>query len=121
MAPRHQCRSIDPSFAWLALSHISQVSSAPPPWLRGKVGRERLTCGRRALASLTSAPAAEGGGGGGGGVLNASQARAGLGRELGAALCLRCDVSDGVSDRVSHGWGPQRGAQPFGTSSHSCR
>ncbi|KAG2495801.1 hypothetical protein HYH03_006043 [Edaphochlamys debaryana] len=74
-------------------SSLEQMAAAPPPWLRGKSGRERLTTARRVLAAVSAAAGAaeaKGNGrgrgrGGGGGGLNPSQARAveaALGRSL---------------------------------------
>ncbi|GLI70630.1 hypothetical protein VaNZ11_015565 [Volvox africanus] len=34
---------------------LEQMASAPPPWLRGKAGRERLTAARRVVAAATRA------------------------------------------------------------------
>ncbi|GIL42418.1 hypothetical protein Vafri_393 [Volvox africanus] len=38
---------------------LEQLASAPPPWLRGKAGRERLTAARRVVAAATASEVAE--------------------------------------------------------------
>ncbi|GIL89655.1 hypothetical protein Vretifemale_17450 [Volvox reticuliferus] len=38
---------------------LEQLAAAPPPWLRGKAGRERLTAARRVVAAATAASVAD--------------------------------------------------------------